>query len=438
MFAAKRFLPTIITIALAGCGGGSSTSANGGASAQAVLPAAPGAATAAPRASNPPSIGSTPMMLTPGSVGALASAVFENGREWATSFTPYAGNSVWNTHVSGNPTIASYSAQAIAKQFPGAGSSSSLQIREPGPNDYGHPIYYASASDPVVKLSCTQYCGAPDNGGVPQSMYIPAKARPAGGTDAQMAVIQPDGTEIDFWAAYGTPGSDKNWTAPHNVQNRDWQSGDTLSAGNIANCGSITNGSGFMAVGPGATAADQCLAGGQVKVNELIQGGINHALALELTCAVGSTYPAPPGANTQQCTSGIGVPLGSRLWYDVPDDVTNANPRLKPWERAILNALHDYGAFFTDNGSGGAFAVGMGIEFSDIPETSANFGFADPVAVLGTQGWVGSTVSQLPPRDSGSRRWFYPDTNGGQWNPDGVDFSAHMHWLDACSARNSC
>lgn len=396
---------------------------------------APSGAAGAPGSTAP--ISAAPAVSAPPGV-TTASTAFVNGREWATSFTPYAANSVWNTRISANPTIASYSAQAIAVQFPGSGSSSSFQIREAGPNDYGHPIYYASATDPVIKLACNQYCGAPDNGGVPATIHIPAKARPAGGTDANMAVVQPDGSEIDFWAAYGSPGSDSSWTAPHDEQTRDWQTGDTITAGNIANCGNIVTGSGFMTVGPGSTAADQCLAGGQVQINELAAGAINHAIALQLVCAIGAVYPAPPGANTQQCTSGIGVPLGARLWYDVPDATTNANSSLRPWEKAVLNALHDYGGFFTDNGSGGAYAVGLGIEFSDIPEPSADFGLADPVAPLSTQGWVGTHVSNLPPRSSSSLRYYYPDTNGGQWNPAGVNFAAHFHWLDVCSARSSC
>ena len=380
--------------------------------------------------------GSTAQVAVPAPPSSAQNLV--NGQEWATSFTPYGPASVWNTRVSANPTIAAYSANVIAHQFPGSGSSSALQIREPGPNDYGHPVYFATGSDPVVNLACTTYCNAPDNGGVPATMHIPPKARPAGGTDASMAVIQPDGTEIDFFAAYGSPGSSTDWQAPHDEQARDWQAGDTISAANIANCGSFATGSGFMAVGPGSTAADQCDAGGQVKINELTAGVINHAIAIQLACANGAVYPAPPGASTDQCTSGVGAPLGARLWYDVPDDQTNANPNLHPWERAILNALHDYGGFFTDNGSGGSYALGMSIEFSDIAEPADDFGLPDPRAALAAQGWVSTTVSQLPPRNPSALRWYYPDVNDSPWNPQGVDFSAHVHWLDPCSARNSC
>ena len=368
----------------------------------------------------------------------LANGGFVNGLEWSTSFRPYAPSSVWNTKISANPKIASYSAKVIAREFPGSGSSSGLQIREPGPNDYGHPIYYASNADPVVKLKCTMYCNAPDNGGVPATIHLPARARPSGGADAAMAVIQSDGTEIDFWGAYGSPGSSTAYAAPHDMQSRNWQSGDTISANNIANCGSIYTGSGFMAVGPGATAADQCTAAGQVKINEMTSGVINHAIAIQLQCAVDAVYPSPPGASTHACTSGVGAALGARLWYDVPEAITNANPQLHPWEKAILNAFHDYGGFFTDGGGSGPYALGVGIEFNDIPEPAANFGFADQVAPLGAQGWVSTTISQLPPRNPSSLRWYYPDLNDSHWNPPGVNFGAHFHWLEACSARKTC
>ncbi len=338
---------------------------------------------------------------------------FVNGVEFVATWTPYGCSSPWNQHVSGNPTYAAYSNAIIATEF-GGGNTQPVRDEEAGPYDYGHPVYYASASDPLVNLHCTSYCDTTDNGGYPASAHVPALARPAGGDDAHMAVIQPDGTEIDMWATTTPAG---NWT-----------NGATLTAHAIANCGSYLGGSGFTPTGPAATAGGACLGAGLLRANELASGSIGHALFLITQCAVGWQYPAFPNASTNTCTSGSGPALGARLWYDVPDATTNANANLEPWEKAILNALHDYGGYLEDNVSGGANASGI-MFLAESGMASSMFGQADPFAALSAQGWSGISIS-----GASQTRWVGADP----WQPSGVNFAAHLHWLDPCSARGSC
>jgi hypothetical protein len=288
-----------------------------------------------------------------------------------------------------------------------------VRDEEAGPYDYGHPIYYASSSDPIVNLHCTAYCNTVDNGGFPATMHIPAAARPAGGTDAHLAVIQPDGTEIDLWAT--TPPSG-NWTT-----------NATVTAQAIANCGSFISGSGFTPTGPAATAGGACLGAGLLRANELAAGTINHALFLIAQCAVGSQYPAFPNAGTDACTNGQGPALGARLWYDVADAITDANANLKPWEKAILKALHDYGGYLEDDASGGAAVSGIGF-LAESGAAAWAFGQPDPFAALASQGWNAISVGALTLRSIGA----------SAWNPAGVSFPAHLHWLDACSAHATC
>ena len=212
-----------------------------------------------------------------------------NGVEWPTSFTPFSSGSPWNTVVSGNPTIASYSASVIAAEF-GSGNNQPVRDQEAGIYDYGHPIYYAATTDPVINVACNMYCPST----YPKTMYMPAKARPALGGDAHMAVVQPDGTEIDMWATYGTPGG--------RPQTRNWQAGDSVTAGNVTSCGNFFSGTGVVAAGPAATAGGGCLSAGLLRANELASGHINHALFMATQCANGSQYPAFAGAVTDPCT----------------------------------------------------------------------------------------------------------------------------------------
>jgi hypothetical protein len=349
-----------------------------------------------------------------GSSSCGAVPALTNGVEYGAGWAPYScQSSPWNVHVSSNPTYATYSSAQIAAEF-SAGETQPVREQEAGAFDYGHPIYYAQASDPVVNVVCQSYCNRADSGGYPATIHVPAKARPAGGSDAHMSVIQPDGTEIDMW---GTKQPSANWST-----------GNTVSAAAVANCGSFVSGSGFMADGPGATAGGGCLAGGLLRASELLAGSIDHALFLIAQCANGWQYPAYPNASTDGCTGGSGPPLGGRLWYDVPDATTNATPGLQSWEKAILNALHDYGGYLEDDMGGGSAVSGIAF-LAESGESSYAFGLPDPFAALTSQGWSGINVAGAL-----ALRYIGADP----WQPAGVNFAAHLHWLDPCSAHASC
>ena len=346
--------------------------------------------------------------------GCAGAPALGNGVEYAAGWAPYScTTSPWNLHVSSSPRYATNSSAVIATEF-GSGNTQPVRSEEAGPYDYGHPVYYASASDPLVNLHCTAYCNTADNGGLPASMHIPAQARPAGGSDAHMAVIQPDGTEIDLWAT--------------NSPSSNWTSGATVTAQAIANCGNFVTGSGFTPTGPAATAGGACLGAGLLRANELASGSIGHALFLIAQCAVGWQYPAFPNASTNGCTSGGGPPLGGRLWYDVPDATTAANTNLKPWEKAILNALHDYGGYLEDDVSGGASVSGIAF-LAESGEAPWAFGQTDPFSSLVSQGW-----STIPVGGALDMRYL----GASPWQPGNVNFAAHLHWLDPCSAHATC
>jgi len=400
----------LLSLAFSACGGGGGGGAQTLASSTTFVPATVATAAATPA---PASATSAPVVPAVAGNGCGGPALV-NGVEYAAGWTPYTcTSSPWNQAVSANPTYASYSSTVIATEF-ASGNVQPVRDQEAGANDYGHPIYYASASDPLVNLRCVSYCNRTDNGGIPATARIPALARPAGGSDAHMAVIQPDGTEIDMWATTRPSG---NWT-----------NGSTVSAQAMTNCGNFLSGSGFVPTGPAATAGGACLGAGLLRAAELLAGSIDHALFLVAQCAVGSQYPAFPNASTDTCTSGSGPALGGRLWYDVPDATTNANPLLKPWEKAILNALHDYGGYLEDDTSGGAGVSGIAF-LAESGEAMAMFGQSDPFAALASAGWTAVNVSGAL-----QTRWVGADP----WQPGGVSFVAHMHWLDPCSARGSC
>jgi hypothetical protein len=416
---------------VAGCGGGGgggSQSVPSATVASTAAPPATGTGVTAPVASPTASSGAvkssptaTPAALVTAAPAVVqATAIFLNAQDYPNGFVPYSGTSPFNTKVSANPTFLATSAQIVANQFPGGVNSQTIRANEAGVYDYGHPRFIAAATDPVVSLKCTLYCGAPDNGGVPATIHVPAVARPAGGSDSHMDVVQPDGTEITMW---GVTKPSANWAA-----------GAVLSALNIANCGSIVTGTGWLASGPGPTAVGYCTNAGIITAAELIAGQINHAIIITGQCAIGAQYPSENGASTQQCTSGIGPPLGGREWYDVPCATTQASGGLQPWEKAILCALNVYGGYMGDDGGGGQYFTGTGAGVED-EEPWYDFdgpNYTSPFAPLAAQGWT--TIKVQSYGSATGTRW----VGASPWNPSGVNFAAHIHWLAPCSAQGTC
>lgn len=369
------------------------------------------------------------------------SCTYANGVEWATSCIPYGTASVWNQALPASPAIWSGSSAVMAYMFNSTGLQQVyLRSNEAGNNDYGHPVYFASSTDPTVTITCSTYCDTADNGGLPTSIHIPAKARPAGGTcasgcDKHMDVVQPDNTEVGFFGVT-TPSGD--WGTSGNT---------SVSASGAANCGSWLTGSG-METGGYTTAGGACVGAGLLRANEMLAGNsMGHALFIVVNCAASSSadlYPAPPGTSTAVCTnypSHAAPPLGSRLWLDYSDSYIRGLA-LPPWEQALALTLHDYGGYVMDNQAGGADVQGFAFK-PESGEMFYAFGQSDPFAGLVASPNLWSNAGT----PSGSYQPRYQCgpaaacTSGGElWEPlsQGIDFAGHMHILDPCVTKKTC
>jgi hypothetical protein len=255
---------------------------------------------------------------------------------------PYSDASPFNQPVGDRPVVSPLSDQIVANSYLVNGQPGTL-TNESGIHDYTHPVYVASAGDPVLTISAS--------GGVNgMSIAVPADAQPAAGGDGHLTVIQPDGWEYDLWQAS--------------------RSGATLRA-------SIAYRQ--RADGPGIVtaamrAADRTLGGGTaayfgaqagiVQASELLSGHIPHALFLVINAGSADTsfgfgttrvdggtsvYPAAKGGST---APGIRAPMGARFWLDM-SDAEIAATGAPAWEQTIARAVHEYGAYFGDTGGGG-------------------------------------------------------------------------------------
>jgi hypothetical protein len=213
--------------------------------------------------------------------------------------------------------------------------------------DYNFPVYVASTNDALVTITCDTLAQAPClDGGV--KILMPTLARASGGGDHHLAVLQPNGTEYNFWLVTSHP---------------PYGNGYRFSAAGESHFSTAGSGTGSNYLAPGfdvgsATAGGIALSIGQIYTSELSAGGINHAIALIFPCGTtGWVYPASQG--TGACANGQGMPLGSRVWWKPTDDQTKAMS-ISHDMTTVLIALHHYGGFFIDNGDGSVNINGEG------------------------------------------------------------------------------
>jgi hypothetical protein len=261
------------------------------------------------------------------------------------TWRPYASTSPFNTEVGSSPAVAANSAAVVAKIL-------SFQANAPegfhSGESYEHPIYWALPGDPTYEVACVEqrwFC-------LPAGTRIklPAVAVPAEGSDKHLAVVEPDGTEYDFWNASVGGGRISSPTASQTT---------------------IT-GSG---VGGMATAAGFNLAAGIILPPELIAGMINHALFVVVHECAGQVAPA----THNDCGSGENLPAeGQHLWLSDEGGWIEKGGYPK-WKEAVLLAFNHYGAYVGDKGGSG-FSVQVGDEH---PWTV--FGEPEPLQVYGEE-----------------------------------------------------
>lgn len=371
--ALRRVVCPSLVLALAACGGGGSGAVPSSVGAVSPLTdgstthvdgaAAPATTSGAGTASSPSpatNSSSAPVATTAtttttavsGSAAAFAGIV--NGQSWPASFRPYSASSPWNIGTNGRSQDSANTSHLQA--YLSANYSDSFATQA-GPNDFGHPVYFARATDPQVTATCSQFGCFNNNARVGSiSLRIPAQARPAQASDHHMGVVQPDGTEVDCWGA-------------------SYSGGSSMSAG-ICSTNSIA-GTGVET--PSATSG-AALAAGVVRFDELTRGSVPHALFVVVSCTNGVVYPGT--SNARACGDGAGVPVGAWLHLTLSDAQIDQLPSsaVSAAYRPILHALHNYGAFVED--TGGSFsnesgAPGVWFQFED-PQQYASFGAAYP------------------------------------------------------------
>ena len=220
-------------------------------------------------------------------------------------------------------------------------------------SDWAHPTYWARASDPRYRVRCLQYACHSIEG---HHIHIPRAARPAGGGDGHLTVVQPDGWEYDFWQARR---SRRDGVLRVSGGGRTHIAGDGL-AGH-----------------PNANAARWGLMAGMIRARELLAGRIDHALVVAVGCSNG-TWVYPAAGRAARCRSGHhdAPAAGQRFWLQMTDaEIAGLHAPL--WKKTILRALARYGAFVGDTGGNEALSFSF-----ESGSTFTSFGLPDPVLIF--------------------------------------------------------
>lgn len=315
--------------------------------------------------------------------------------QWPTDcWRPYADSSPFNRPLGSPPRIVPNSVAIIDRLLSMGPIAELVAGVADTASDWYHPLYYSRPTDPVYTVHCTEAWGRCEVEGM--QIRIPGEARPAGGSDGHLGVIdQVTGWEYDFWQVQGKP-------AGGGVLTTSW-GGRTPITGD--------------GLGSGATASNFGLAAGVIRAAELEAGNIDHALSVLVGCTSDTfVYPAEKTANV--CADLTDAPAtGQHLWLDMTLATINDLP-VPDWKKTVLRALSTYGAFIGDTGTN--VSIGFQIESGS---SFTSFGVTDPMVDFARR----QTDGVIHDNDT----WMFDMASG-------VDWAGRLRVVDPCVAAGNC
>jgi hypothetical protein len=169
---------------------------------------------------------------------------------------------------------------------------------------------------------------------------LPAGARPSGGRDGNLVVVQPATNSMwEFWALHHTANG---WHARFGGRTTDLRRFPGYYP---------TDASGAQ----GASASSLAIAGGLMLASELRRGRIDHALALAIPRTRSGEWALPAQRSDGWDTAPDAVPEGAHFRLDPSLDV--ASLHLPPVARAMALAAQRYGIYVRDTSGSVAFVA---------------------------------------------------------------------------------
>ncbi|OLO99700.1 hypothetical protein BVU76_24235 [Mycolicibacterium porcinum] len=187
--------------------------------------------------------------------------------------------------------------------------------------EFGIPIYHVDENTPRYSVPCiiSEWGPCPFDG---LEVPIPYDAWPQYGSDSAMVTVDQENRKIyEFWRASYENGS---WTTQFAAVNS-------------------LDGSGW---GGASTGSGASRLAGVVRVAEIAQGWIPHALAMQSNNVCAKVFRPPALKTDGQSTKPGCLPEGARLQLDPSVDIDSLG--LTPAERMVAEALQRYGAYIMD------------------------------------------------------------------------------------------
>jgi hypothetical protein len=308
---------------------------------------------------------------------------FGQGNWPGPSWRPYSNKSPFNVTTTGaavHPRSATMVAAALQWGLP-----ANMTDTAGATNDWARPTYYAQPGDPLFTLDAT---GGGNSSIEGMQIPIPDAAKPAGGGDAQMTVVTPDGWEYDFWQVQSKPAG--GGVLKFSRGGRTRINGNGLeSEGLVSKFGNLA---------------------GAIRAQELAAGHIRHALYIVLKCTGTGTsfgygvqedpregagsyvYPAAAGGSDCGQNNSALPPLGARFKLAMSNTEIDALA-IPAWKKTVLRALARFGGYVGGTGGGG---FGFLLEDSTM---YTSLGFTDPLAEFAKENkvptWNGQYVFQM-------------------------------------------
>jgi hypothetical protein len=192
--------------------------------------------------------------------------------------------------------------------------------------EFGIPIWEANAASPRVRVQCAM---SPAWGPCPFQDLIPmpAGAEPHTGSDGALVIVDRAAQQsFEFWQL--RRGGDSWLTSWGTIQD--------------------LRGTGFQS-GASSTASGASRLGGVIRVAEIANGRIPHALVMSSDSSCQQVFRAPAVKTDGESPRPDCTPQGARLQLD-PNIAVAALPGITPGERAVAKALQDYGVYLIDKG----------------------------------------------------------------------------------------
>ncbi len=328
---------------------------------------------------------------TPGLANGRYTAVTKHDGGWPVGcWRPYSEQSPFNQRIPADARLDPRSSEMVSR-LTGAGVPPRRSVGHADtPDDFHKPTYWASPTDPLVRLEASSI--SPIDG---ELINVPAGARPAGGGDGHMTIVQPTGWEYDLYAAEPVTGG----VLRYNSGRRIPVDGDGLnSAATSARFGNLA---------------------GRVRAQEMEEGRINHALFMSAsTIATTSVYPAAKSDGNSDPALGY-PPMGTRFQLVISDAEL---ARFPPWKQTLLRALRDYGGYLGDSTSA--------------PWTLASFESGSTYTSFGVEDRMVAFVREALQEGQGgitrSGDLYYLDVASG------VDWANRLRVIDPCVTQRTC